>query len=389
MRVNTMAEALAVGIDITSVLYGRGVSRYTTNLTRHLLINQRVRMSLYGTSLRQHAELAAKAKELKNASEQKAHTVIRNYPPSLYNFLWYKLQYPKIRSALPEIALFHSWDWLQPPDRDLPLISTIHDLAMLKYPETAHPQIMNMHKKSWELLKKRGAHIIAVSRATKNDVVTYLDIPEERVHVVHEALPDEVILTNTHLTEVRYEQLKSQFELTKPYILFVGTREPRKNLTRLIAAWQSLGDPDLELLIAGSVGWDKTDNLAAIPGLRFLDRVSDEALSVLYGEASVFAFPSLHEGFGLPILEAFHHGTPVVTSNCSSMPEVAGNAAELVDPLSEESIALGLRTVLNEGLPEQQKRLQKMIIRSQMFSWQRVADQTIDAYEQTVQTFVS
>ena len=384
-----MAEALAVGIDITAVLYGRGVSRYTTNLTRHLLINQRVRMSLYGTSLRQHAELAAKAKELKNASEQKAHTVIRNYPPSLYNFLWYKLQYPKIRSALPEIALFHSWDWLQPPDRDLPLISTIHDLAMLKYPETAHPQIMSMHKKSWELLKKRGAHIIAVSRATKNDVVTYLDIPEERVHVVHEALPDEVILTNTHLTEVRYEQLKSQFELTKPYILFVGTREPRKNLTRLIAAWQSLGDSDLELLIAGSVGWDKTDNLAAIPGLRFLDRVSDEALSVLYGEASVFAFPSLHEGFGLPILEAFHHGTPVVTSNCSSMPEVAGNAAELVDPLSEESIALGLRTVLNEGLPEQQKRLQKMIIRSQMFSWQRVADQTIDAYEQTVQTFVS
>jgi len=197
------------------------------------------------------------------------------------------------------------------------------------------------------------------------------------------------VLVNTHLTEERYEVLKHQLQLTKPYILFVGTREPRKNLSRLITAWQSLKNPDLELLIAGSVGWDTTSDLEKIPGLRFLDRVSDEALSVLYGEASVFAFPSLYEGFGLPILEAFHHGTPVVTSNVSSMPEVAGNAAELVDPLSEESIAKGLNTVLNENLSEQQKRLQKMIIRSQMFSWQRVAEQTIDAYEKTVKMFVS
>ncbi|MDA1079296.1 MAG: glycosyltransferase family 1 protein [bacterium] len=384
-----MTEPLRVGIDITSVLYGRGVSRYTTNLTRHLLANNRVKMSLYGTSLRQKSELEKIAKELKAATEQKAHTVIRNYPPSLYNFLWYKLGYPKIRSAMPDISLFHSWDWLQPPDRDLPLISTIHDLAMFQFPETAHPQILDMHRKSWEVLKKRNAHIIAVSRATKNDVINHLGIPAERIHVVHEALPDEVVLVSNHLTEARYEQLKLELQLTKPYILFVGTREPRKNLTRLIAAWQSLNLPDLELLIAGSVGWDKTNDLGKTPGLRFLDRVSDEALSVLYGEASVFAFPSLYEGFGLPILEAFHHGTPVVTSNTSSMPEVAGNAAELVDPLSEDSIAQALKKILNESVPEQQKRLQKMIIRSQMFGWQRVADQTIDAYEQTVQTFVS
>lgn len=386
---SAMSQAIQIGIDITSVLYGRGVSRYTTNLARHLLTNKRVKVSLYGSSLRQKTDLEKIAKELKEATEQKAHTVIRNYPPSLYNFLWYKLGYPKIRSAMPNISLFHSWDWLQPPDKDLPLISTIHDLSMLKYPETAHPQIMSMHQKSWDVLKKQNAHIIAVSRATKNDVIKYLNIPAERIHVVHEALPDEVVLVNKHLTEARYEQLKIELQLTKPYILFVGTREPRKNLSRLIAAWQSLKLPELELLIAGSVGWDKTDDLAKIPGLRFLDRVSDEALSVLYGEAAVFAFPSLYEGFGLPILEAFHHGTPVVTSNTSSMPEVAGNAAELVDPLSEESIAKGLRKILDENISDQQKRLQKMIIRSQMFSWNRVADQTIDAYEQTIQTFVS
>ncbi|NCN06393.1 MAG: glycosyltransferase family 4 protein [Candidatus Pacebacteria bacterium] len=384
-----MSQPLAVGIDITSVLYGRGVSRYTTNLTRHLLANNRVKMSLYGSSLRQKSELERIAKELKAATERKAHTVIRNYPPSLYNFLWNKLGYPKIRAAFPEISLFHSWDWLQPPDKDLPLISTIHDLAMLKYPETAHPQILSMHQKSWDILKDRGAHIIAVSRATKTDIISFLGIPSERIHVVHEALPDEVVLTSKHLTEERYETIKTSFALHKPFVLFVGSREPRKNLSRLIAAWQSLQIPDLELLIAGSVGWDKTKDMDAIPGLRFLDRVSDEALSVLYGEASVFAFPSLYEGFGLPILEAFHHGTPVVTSNCSSMPEVAGNAAEFVDPHSEESIALGLKKILNEKIPEQQLRLQKMIIRSQMFSWQRVAEQTITAYEQTVQSFVS
>jgi glycosyltransferase involved in cell wall biosynthesis len=330
--------------------------------------------------------LLAIAEDLKKQTASKAETVIQSYPPSLFNFLWNKVGYPKIKSLLPTVNVFHSWDWLQPPDRDLPLVSTIHDLALVQFPETAHPKIKAMHEQSWKILRERKAEIIAVSRATKNDIVKLLDIPEERVHVVYEALPVEVQQVAENLTEDEEAILKAKLQLEKPYILFVGTREPRKNLTRLIEAWLPMHDV-VELVIAGDVGWDDSDKkFAAVANLRFLGRVTDQELSVLYTNAKLFAFPSLYEGFGLPILEAFYHGTPVVTSNTSSMPEIAGNAAELVDPLSVESIRAGLEKVLHESDDEQKVRVQKMIIRQHMFNWEKVASETIAVYEKATQT---
>lgn len=376
-----------VGIDITSVVYQRGVSRYTANLVRALLASDKLNLTLYGSSLRQHKELEQQAEKLKQeAGNKRAHTVIRNYPPSLYNFLWYQVGYPKLRSSLPDIDVFHSWDWLQPPDSELPLVSTIHDLTLLRYPDTAHPKIREMHKKSWKVLKEREAHIIAVSRATKNDIVELLGIPSQRVHVVHEALPLEVSDIARSITETDVETIKTKLELTKPYILFVGSREPRKNLVRLIKAWKPFSQ-DYQLIVAGEAAWDKTSTESfgkEMDELRFLGRVSDKELSVLYSEASLFAFPSLYEGFGLPILEAFHHGTPVVTSDISSMPEVAGNAAELVNPKSIESIRTGIRTILEESPENQKKRLQRMIIRLQLFDWDKVARETLDVYSQAL-----
>lgn len=376
---------LNVGIDITATIYGRGVSRYTSNLVRALLKSSKVRLTLYGSSLRQRSELVTIAEALKKETESKAETVIQSYPPSLYNFLWNKIGYPKIKSVLPSISVFHSWDWLQPPDRDLPLVSTIHDMAIMKFPETAHPKIKAMHEQSWKILKERKAHIIAVSRATKNDIVKILEIPENMVHVVHEALPVEVQQVAEQLNEDEEAILKAKLKLEKPYILFVGTREPRKNLTRLIEAWMPM-QKDIELVIAGDVGWDETDKkFVNVENLRFLGRVTDPELSVLYMNAKLFAFPSLYEGFGLPILEAFYHGTPVVTSNVSSMPEIAGNAAELVDPQSAESIRMGIETILNESEDAQKMRIQRMIIRQHMFNWQKVATETIAVYEKAAQ----
>jgi len=162
----------------------------------------------------------------------------------------------------------------------------------------------------------------------------------------------------------------------------VGTREPRKNLLRLIEAWKPL-QSQIELLIAGESGWDTTENVQEV-GLRFLGQVSDEELSVLYAEAELFAYPSLYEGFGLPILEAFHHGTPVVTSNNSGMIEVAGNAAELVDPLDVSSITKAIEKILSESNDDQKKRLQRMIIRQQMFSWKKVARETLAVYKKAI-----
>jgi glycosyltransferase involved in cell wall biosynthesis len=145
-------------------------------------------------------------------------------------------------------------------------------------------------------------------------------------------------------------------------------------------------DSEVELIIAGEEGWDETTKLSKSGKQpRFLGRVSDKELAVLYSEAELFIFPSLYEGFGLPILEAFYHGVPVVTSNVSALPEVAGNAAELVDPMSVDSIRKGIETVLNEDREAQQKRMQRMIIRLQLFSWRKAADETIRVYRKAAE----
>ena len=371
-----------IGIDITPVMYDRGVSRYTSNLVTALAQRSDVTLSLYGSSWRQAAQLEHFARSIQKRMLGRATRCeyrIQHYPPSVQNFLWNTLHVNSVRSLLPRLNVFHSWDWLQPPDRDMPLVSTIHDLAILKFPETAHPDIVKMHQQSWKILKDRGAEIIAVSHTTKKDIVELLNFPNDRVHVIYEALPQETVTVTEALTEEKYEEFKNRLHLQRPFILFVGTREPRKNLKRLMSAWEPLQN-DVDLLVAGETGWDETTSQHSSAHLRFLGKVSHQELAVLYGEAVLLAYPSLYEGFGLPILEAFYHGTPVLTSNTSSMPEVAGNAAELVNPLSVEDIRAGLQRVLGESRDEQQRRLQKMIIRLQLFHWQRVADETMRVY---------
>ena len=378
---------LNVGMDITSVIYGRGVSRYTSNLVTELVKRSDVHMHLYGASLRQtgtlHKFIDALHKQHLTRTP-KFSSYIQQTPPTLQDVMWNTLKRNPVKKFFPKIDVFHSWDWLQPPDKDLPLVSTIHDLAILKFPETVHPKILKLHQQSWKVLKERNAEIIAVSHATKKDVVELLGFSPSKVHVIYEALPQETVRVADSMSDEREESIKRRLSLNKPYIFFVGTREPRKNLMKLIQAWQPLAK-DVDLLIAGEQGWDETGKEMKGPQPRFLGRVSDEELVVLYEEAELFAFPSIYEGFGLPILEAFYHGTPVVTSNISSMPEVAGNAAELVDPKSVESIRKGLTTVLNESKEASQKRMQRMILRLQLFNWNKVADETIGVYRRAVE----
>lgn len=377
---------MRVGIDISPIIFDRGVSRYTQNLVRSLLEYTAVELSAYGSSFRQYNRLLERAQSLtqRTARPNALDIHIQKYPPSVLELLW-KMGLNPVRKQLPKIEVFHSWDWLQPPDKNLSLVSTIHDLAILKYPETAHPKILAAHQQSWKILQERQAEIIAVSQATKRDIVNLLGIPAFRIHVIPEALPQEMRRLNEQMTEERADQIKEQYSLNRPYLLFVGTREPRKNLKRLIEAWDSM-HREIDLIIAGATGWDDTENsaYAAKPGLRFLGKVSDEVLNILYAEAEAFVFPSIDEGFGLPILEAFYHGTPVVTSNVPALIEVAGNAAELVEPEDSVDIARGIRKILSEDPQAQRQRLQRMIIRMHMFGWHLVAEQTVEVYKKAL-----
>lgn len=381
----TSDHLLQVGLDISSLIFQRGVSRYTANLTKALAQRSDIELWLYGSSWRQHEALVREGSLLLTGTHNH-HLKVDRFPPSVIQKLWQFNLYP-VTQLLPHCQVFHSWDWQQPPDRQLPLTTTIHDLAMLHFPKTAHPKILAAHQRSWQRIQtQESIQVIAVSQATKKDIVNLLQINPQRVHVVYEALPLETAQTLASITPEITIAITQKMQLTNPYILFVGTQEPRKNLRTLIEAWQPLAT-ECQLIIAGASGWQEseTQNQPAFKHQpRYLGQVSNQELAVLYQQANVVAYPSLYEGFGLPILEAFATQTPVVTSNVSSLPEVAGNAAELVDPHSPESIQTGLTTALNYSPAELKTKKQQMQLRLQLFSWEKTAQQTMQVYHQAV-----
>lgn len=367
------------GIDITSIIYGRGVSRYTSSLALALANQPNLKLHLFGSSLRQKSQLLDFASNFPSATTQ-----IRSWPPTLLGW-WWQHGRGQVATQQYKLDVFHAWDYTQPPDHHLPLVSTIHDLAMLKYPETAHPQILKAHVHAWYHLKKRQAHIITVSEAVRTEVIARLEFPASHVHTIHSAIPTELTQAPVQMTEEIHEAIYLKLTGGRPFMLCVGTREPRKNLRRMIEAWSPFAS-DFDLLIAGEAGWDDSAELRPIKGVKLIGKISDQELAVLYTEAAMLLFASLDEGFGLPILEAFYFGTPVVTSNRSGMKEVAGIAAELVDPESIESIRDGMTNILNETLAEQQLRLQRMIVRQHSFSWQITAKKTIKVYKKAIES---
>ncbi len=379
---------MKIGIDISSLTYQRGVSRYTGDLVKALARETNTELYLYGSSLRQQNLLKAELRKvLRNVVSDRYQINLQAFPPSILAKIW-RLGFNPISKQFPKLDVFHSWDWLQPPDPQLPLVSTIHDLAIIRYPQVAHPRVLKMHQESWRILRKRQAQIIAVSESTKNDVLRYLEIPSRCVNVVHEALPTQVAEISQELANKPELVLaiKQKLQLGKPYLLFVGTREPRKNLVRLIQAWLPLAK-DYQLIVAGEQSWDGSEQISQNSNLRFLGRVNDYELAVLYHHSELFVYPSLYEGFGLPVLEAFAHGVPVVSADIPAIREVAGNAAELANPLDESAIRQAIEKVLNEGKLESEARMKRMIIRLQLFNWQKTARQTLAVYQRAIEDF--
>lgn len=367
-----LPRTLNVTIDISPIVYKRGVSLYTTNLVKALLRQDDVRVSAFGSSLRQQPilrEFIAEHKKLYRSQ-------ILPFPPSVWPTLWYQLNWPYLETIVNQTDVFHAWEELIPPTRNTPVVATIHDLAILKFPETAHPSTLVKHQAAWKRLKETGAHVIAVSHATKKDVIELLDFRPEKVHLVYEALPTEhqqVVLKEDQ------EKILNRLGLHKPFILFVGSLEPRKNVERLVEAWKPFYN-DIDLVIAGKNQWGVEID-PSLPGLHILGGVSNTTLITLFKNAKIFAYPSLYEGFGLPILEAFTYATPVLTSQNSAMSEISGMAAELINPLEIESIQKGLQKLLNENSSEREHRKQAMKLQLQLFNWDTTAEKTIKVYK--------
>lgn len=354
---------MRVSFDISALPYGTGVSMYSANLARAMGNIPEIDLSLFGSSLRQSRLLHS------FAATNKLPAALYSLPP--------RLMTPLITSVLPIDFLtkcpdiFHSWDWYLPKSFKTKVVATVHDVAQFKYPEIAHPEIRAHHQQVLNLAKQRRLHLIAVSESTKQDLVELFDFDPAKIHVVHEALPEEQCVS---VTNEDIDLTKKRYHLDKPYLLIVGTKEPRKNVPRQVDAWRELKS-DYDLVIVGKNGWDE---IKPETGLHILDYVNGQELAGLYRGATLLLYASLAEGFGLPILEAFFHHTPVVTSNRSSLAEIAGEAAALVDPEDVDSIVTGIRFALKN----RNELSAKSLTRLNDFSWTKAAQETVAVYQQ-------
>ncbi len=294
--------------------------------------------------------------------------------------------------ARAKIDLFHAPHYVVSPLTPCPFIVTIHDCIHLRFPEylpnrMAHGYARTMMRGS----ARRARRVLTVSQASKQDILHYLRVPQEKVEVIYNGL-DERLATPPTADEVA--RVRERFQLQSPFVLYTGNIKPHKNVDRLIEAYSILrrrGFQDTRLLIIG-------DEISKYPNLRrlvhrfqlhqhvrFLGFVPDATLSALYRLASLFVFPSLYEGFGLPPLEAMAAGAPVVTSNVSSLPEVVDDAALLVDPMDAGAIADAMARVLADAGLRAELRA-RGLERVKAFSWQRSVERIRAVYTEVAGT---
>ncbi len=353
---------MKIAIDISQTVFGTGVSVYTKNLVKALLtVDTQNEYVLFGGSLRRFSEL----KELAESFKGNFTSKIFPYPPAFADFVWNRLHTFPIEKLIGKVDIIHTSDWTEPPSSAVK-ITTVHDLYPFKFPKLVHPKILDVHKRKMSWVIKESKKIIVPSESTKKDVVD-LGAKEEIIQVISEA-PE---LSKASETEIF--NVKKKFQIQGDYLISVGVT-PLKNTQKIIEAFHlSRAGRDLKLIIVGNPSNIKINQERNV---RILGHVTSRDLAALLTGARALVFASLYEGYGIPILNAFACGVPVVTSNISSMPEVAGDAAILVDPYDVNSIVEGIEKALKapKGL------IEKGIARVKDFSWEKTAKETLAVY---------
>jgi len=293
-----------------------------------------------------------------------------------------------VEAARLGLDLLHIPDFIPPAFGYRRSVITIHDLNFLYYPQFLTAESYRYYNRQIEWAVRRADHILADSQATQSDLTSLLDVPPEKVTVVHLAAAPAF----RPLPEVEARRAAAQYGLEPGFLLFVGTMEPRKNLPGLLQAYRLLLNAEATtapLVLVGGKGWlydevfERVEVLHLADQVRFLHDVPDADLPGMYNAASVLVMPSFYEGFGLPALEAMACGTPVVVADRASLPEVVGCAGLLVNPDDADDIACALMRVLTEAsLRDQMQELG--LAQAARFTWERTARATLAVYQQVM-----
>jgi len=377
---------MRIAIDYTAAIrQGAGIGNYVRSLVEAMLAqdtSNQYTLLTSGHPTREHP--------LPRAANVRGRSIL--IPDRYLNVLWYRWRLPIHATLFTGLVdIYHGPDFVLPPiNGKVRKIVTVHDLAFLEHPEYAVPQLAAYLKKVVPEAVAAADVVAAVSHTTSQTLIDYFHTPPEKITVI----PNGIRSYFRRITDpILLAATRHKFGLKHPLVLGVGTLEPRKNHLGLINAFhkaqsaaQKKQRPAM-LALAGGPGWlyDETQQLIAKLKLenkvRFLGRVSELELITLYSMADVFVFPSFYEGFGVPPIEAMACGAPVITSNTSSLPEVVGDAALLIDPHNTGELAGAILRVLESEQLRDELR-QKGYARAQHFTWPKSASKMLSVYQQ-------
>ena len=370
-----------IGLDVTAaVRQGGGIGRYVRELLRALA--------------KQDEEQQYR---LFFASQRPLPHPLPNLPSNFHirrlpwHDIWHARLWHRLRLPLPveifigRVDLYHSPDFTLPPVMPgTPTVLTVHDLSFAKDPESASPGLRGYLDVVVPRSVQRATHVLADSQATKDDLIELYGTPAEKISVLYSGVEASFRPIDD---EAKLAAVRERYHLgAAPFIFSISTIQPRKNYKRLIAAFDAaLRNSDFNLVIAGGKGWLYEEIFAEVERRDLAGRVlfpgyvDDADLSALYSAAQALAYPSLYEGFGLPLLEAMACGTPVLASTAPCLPEVAGKAALLVDPYDVDDIAAGLQQIVSDsGL--RVELVERGFERAAQFRWEDSARKLVELY---------
>lgn len=379
---------MRIGIDCRTMLNPisgerAGVGHYTFHLVKALLeIDQQNDYVLYFDHRMPGAVIDGFSQ---------TNVTVRRLPFSRYRkFLPFAYSHMLIAAYLyrDRLDIFHAPANVMPLTYNRPTVVTIHDLAIYEHPEWFPSQIASTRLLVPQSVKKAAA-VIAVSKATKKELLSLFNVASAKVTVIPEAADATLLDLRDRTADVQ-----KIYRLPKKYILYVGTIDPRKNIPALVQAWQRLVRlrPEVvnktALVIAGGIGYRGKEVLGTVAALklssiRMIGYLPHNHKVKLMAQAAAFVFPTRHEGFGLPVLEAMQLGTPVISTNVSAIPEVAGQAALLDSPEDVEALAEHIRQVLTRPVLTQRLR-RAGIKQAKLFSWRKTALETLALYKKAL-----